>query len=167
MRAKAGRNGIESAEWTRFSDGEDKGTVLFRVAEDKEDIVLEVKCEGKVANDNVWVTFETELLFPQNTYIFMNDGSIKLWREGSSHQSINDERIEEFSKKWKSENLSTDGKTHVLGRISKKDIDFQGFPMKLNLTYFAGSRWAHENPGCGTGTLGKNRCTPGEYGWIE
>ena len=167
IRAKAGRNGIESAEWNSFCDGEEKGSGKFRIAENGENIELEIKLDGKYNNDNVWVTFETELLFPQNTYIFMNNGTCELWREGPSHQSINDERYEEFSKKWKITNLSKNGETHVLGTISKKDIQFVQFPFKLNIHHWAGSRWAHETPGCGTGTLGKNRCTPGEYGWID
>ncbi len=167
VRAKAGRNGIESAEWVSFSDGEDKGSCKFRIAENGDNIELEVELTNKYSNDNVWITFETELLHPQNTYIFMNDGSVALWREGPSHQSINDERYDEFGKKWKMKNLSKNGETHVLGTISKKDIQFVRFPFKLNVHHWAGSRWAHEVPGCGTGTLGKNRCTPGEYGWID
>ena len=167
MRLKAGRKGIESAEWTTFSDGEDKGTCKFRIAENGDDIELEILLEGKNNNDNVWVTFETELMYPQNTYIFMNDGSCELWREGPSHQAINDERYDEFKKKWKMTNLSKNGETHVLGTISKKDIQFVQFPFRLNIHHWSGSRWAHENPGCSTSVLGKNRCSPGEFGWID
>lgn len=167
IRAKAGRNGIESAEWNTFCDGEDKGSGKFRIAENGDNIELEIKLDGKNSNDNVWVTFETELMWPQNTYIFMNDGSCELWREGPSHQSVNDERYDEFRKKWKMKNLSENGETHVLGTISKKDIQFVRFPFKLNVHHWSGSRWAHEVPGCGSGYLGKNRCTPGEFGWID
>jgi hypothetical protein len=167
IRTKAGRNGIESAEWNEFSDGEDMGSAKFRIAENGDNIELEIELVGKNSNDNIWVTFETELMFPQNTYIFMNDGSCQLWREGPSHQSINDERYVEFKNKWKMKNLSKNGETHVLATISKKDIQFVQFPFKLNLHHWSGSRWAHEVPGCGSGYLGKNRCTPGEYGWID
>ena len=97
----------------------------------------------------------------------MNNGTCELWREGPSHQSINDERYDEFKKKWKMKNLSKNGETHVLGTISKKDIQFVRYPFKLNVHHWSGSRWAHEVPGSGSGTLGKNRCTPGEYGWID
>ena len=167
IRTKAGRNGIESAEWNEFSDGPGKGSCRFRIAENGDDIELEVELFGENPNDNVWITFETELMFPQNTYIFMNNGTCELWREGPSHQSINDERYDEFKKKWKMKNLSKNGETHVLGTISKKDIQFVRYPFKLNVHHWSGSRWAHEVPGSGSGTLGKNRCTPGEYGWID
>ena len=167
IRAKAGRNGIDSAEWISFSDGEDKGSCNFRIAENGDDIELEILLDGKNSNDNVWVTFETELMYPQNTYIFMNSGTVELWREGPSHQAINDERYDEFKNKWKIKNLSKNGETHLLGTVSKKDIQFVRFPFKLNVHHWSGSRWAHETPGCGTGTLGKNRCTPGEFGWID
>ncbi len=166
-RAKAGRNGLESAKWTTFSDGAALGTCSFRLAEEGEYIDLELKAEGENGKDNFFVTFETELTFPQNTYIFVNDGTVRLWRESMSHQSVNDEKEGEFIGFWKVENLSKDGNTHIVGRILKKDLQFTRFPIKLNLRYFGGSKWAHEVPGCNTGVLGKSMCSPGDFGWIE
>ena len=61
VRAKAGRNGIESAEWVEFNQNDEHSHCQFRVAEDGDDIVVEVKADKK---DNFFVTFETELMFP-------------------------------------------------------------------------------------------------------
>ncbi len=166
-RAVAGRKGLDSAKWTSFSDGAALGRCSFRLAEDGEYIELELKAEGENGKDDFFVTFETELTFPQNTYIFKNDGTVRLWREGASHQSVNDERESEFIGFWKLKNLSKDGNTHIVGRISKKDFAFTRFPIKLNLRYFGGSKWAHEVPGSNTGVLGKTMCSPGDFGWIE
>ncbi len=165
-RARAGRAGLESAKWTTFTDGEKLGTCSFRLAEDGEYIDLELKAEGENGGDHFFVTFETELTFPQNTYIFRNDGTVRLWRESTSHQSVNDEREGEFVGFWRVKSLSTDGNTHIAGRILKKDLQFIRFPIKLNLRYFGGSKWAHEAAGCNTGVLGKSMCSPGDFGWI-
>ncbi len=165
--AIAGRNGLTSADWTTFSDGENFGTCKFKLAEDGDYIEFEIKAEGKNADDNFFVTFETELMFPQNTYLFTHDGTVKLWREGVSHQSLNDERREAFAGFWKTKNVSKNGNTHIIGRISKKDLQFTRFPIKMNVRYFRGSKWAHEAVGCNTGTLGKSMCTPGDFGWIK
>ena len=49
--------------------------------------------------------------------------------------------------------------------LRKKDIQFIRFPFKLNLRFFRGVRWMNE-PHC-MGTLGRNHCSPGEFGWID
>ena len=163
-RAKAGRNGIESAEWQSFGQ-EGKGDCQFRIAEDGDNFVLELKADKK---DNFFVTFETELFFPQNTYVFEKDGTISLWREGKSHQGVNDERAEEFDKYWKGEDLSTDeNSTYIRGTISKADLKFVRFPFRLYLRFFWGSEWQQELPGIGSGSLGKNHVSPGRFGWID
>ena len=163
-RVTAGRNGIESAEWTEFGNLEDgKGKCAFRIAEDGDDIVLELKADD--IRDNFFVTFETELMCPQNTYVFKSTGEVKLWREGASHQSVNDERHAEFSKFWTAKDLSDGTGMHVIGRVSKKDIQFIRFPFKLAVRFFRGASWMTE-PHC-MGTLGRNRCSPGEFGWID
>ena len=165
VRAKAGRNGIESAEWVEFTKPDKDSNCQFRIAEDGDDIVVEVKADKK---DNFFVTFETELMFPQNTYVFEKDGNICLWRDGASHQSINDEKHEQFSKYWQGEDLSSDeNTTYVRGRVSKKDIDFKGFPFRLSVKFFTGAKWTADIKGCGTGTLGRNHTSPGEFGWID
>ena len=107
-------------------------------------------------------------MFPQNTYVFEKDGNICLWRDGASHQSINDEKHEQFSKYWQGEDLSSDeNTTYVRGRVSKKDIDFKGFPFRLSVKFFTGAKWTADIKGCGTGTLGRNHTSPGEFGWID
>ncbi len=162
-RATAGRKGIESAEWITFGCNDGKGICSFRIAEKGEEIQLELKAEGD--NDNFYATFETELMYPQNTYIFKNDGTVRLWREGASHQGINDERAVEFGKKWKVESLSKDGNTHLLCTITKKDLNFIRFPFKLSLEYFKGAKWQEDS--YKAILLGKNKCQPSDFGWID
>ncbi len=163
----AGRNGIESAKWNSFTDGLGKTKCEFRIAQHEQYVEIELKATGDKADQNFFVTFETELMFPQNTFLFMNDGSVRLWIEGMSHQSINDEKIDEFNGFWQAKSISKDGKTHVVGRILKRDLQFTGFPIKLNVQYSGGVKWAQENQGCYTGFLGKSMCSPGEFGWVK
>ncbi len=157
--AKAGRNGLESAEWIMMDD--QYGT-KFRIAEDGDYFDVEVFSNHK---DSFWVTFETELMFPQCTYVFDKSGRIFLWGDARSHQSVNDERLEEFMKKWKATDLSNGENMHMIGRVSKKDIDFKRYPFKLNVGFYMGARWCREpHP---MGGLGHRHHSPGEFGWIE
>ena len=73
--------------------------------------------------------------------------------------------LEEFMKKWTATDLSNGENMHMIGRVSKKDIDFKRYPFKLNVRFFAGARWCSEpHP---MGALGHNHHSPGEFGWIE
>ena len=154
----AGRNGLEGALWTMF--GDDK--VRFRLAEDGGEIKLELQSNVKT---DFFVCFEFELMFPQPTYIFTSDGGVDLHRDAKTHQSVLDEKIDEWVSKWKITSYSGKEKTHIVATAEKKNIGFKGFPFKLMIRDFYGDNWcADEKP---VRVLGKSTISPGDFGWIK
>ena len=155
---KAGRNGLENATWEFLTDKVSK----FKVAEQGEYLELEFYSK-KVTN--FIVCNEFELMFPQSAYIFKNDGQIKLAIQSMTHQSVLEEKKEEYLKRWSCQKVD-DAPTHLIIRGKKSEVGFYKYPYKLNVMLQDESKWCediHLNR-----DLGKGFTTPpGDFGGID
>ena len=156
---KAGREGLESAEWGLLEDGKSK----FRIAVNEEDIEIEIRSE---LVENFFFNPEYHLLFPETSYIIKHDGTLTLWRDAESYHGLKEERREKYLNMWKVESLSTENDTHIIMRVKKEDAGFIKLPFKFAIKSYCGVRWAKEK-GVATNGLGKMIASPGDYGWIK
>lgn len=156
---KAGRKGLESAEWGVLQEGQSK----FRIAVDEEQIEIEIVSE---LVENFFFNPEYRLGFPETSFVIKHDGNITFWRDADGYHGIKEERRKKHVDMWKVENLSTDKDTHIIMRVKKKDAGFIKLPFKFAIKSYMGKTWCVEQ-GVPTNGLGKMIASPGNYGWIK
>lgn len=152
----AGRNGLKTAPWEVFDGGKSKFRINITESETEIEIVSDYKTD-------YFAGFEFELMYPQSPYAFWGNGRVSLHYVAKSHQSVLDEKYDEYVKKWKSEVIDDENATHIIVRAKHKDSGFMGTPFKMMFNTFGGGRWCSgENP---VRTLGRFSA-PDDYGWI-
>jgi hypothetical protein len=152
----AGRCGLDSAEWAYLDDKVSK----FRIAVGE---LIEIEIESE-KQENFCFDNEFNLNFPDATMVVRHDGKITPYIE-AGHQSLLDEKAKEEVAKWKVENLSNGGGTHLILRIKKADTKFIRLPYKFLISSYSDAKWAKgAEP---TYTLGKCILSPGDFGWIK
>lgn len=154
---KAGRNGLESAEWGYLDDGVSK----FRIAVG-DYIEIEVKSDKK---ENFYFVNEFELFFPDASMMIMHEGRVTFHRDANTHQSLRYERQKREKGKWTVECHSTENTTHVIARIKKEDTRFVGFPYKFMIRSWCGKNWCKDP--LPVRALGKSLTSPADFGWVK
>ena len=153
---RAGRDGLDSAEWAYLDDGVSK----FRIAVG-EYIEIEIQSEIK---ESFCFDNEYRLMFPEPTMVVKHDGKLAFYIE-RSHQSVLDEKVETELAKWTVENLSKGNGTHLILRIKKTDTEFIRLPYKFLIRSYSEAKWCTDKEPCYT--LGKCILSPNDFGWIE
>ena len=154
---RAGRNGLDSAEWGYLDDGESK----FRIAVG-EYVEIEVYSKKK---ENFFIVNEFELFFPDNTLMIMHEGRVAAHRDSYTHQSVRYQKKKELLEKWTAKDLSIGEETHVIAKIKKEDTRFIRLPYKFMIRSFCGKNWCADP--LPFRVLGKSLTSPADFGWIK
>ncbi len=153
---KSGKT-LQDSEWEVLDDSVSK----FKVCASEKIVEMEFMSDKEV---DFWVCNEFHLMFPKPTYIFGRDGKAYLFRDAASHQSVLDEKIEQFLCVWEIENLSSDGKTHIIVRGRKSNVGFKRLPYKMMVRTSDGANWCKDP--LPVRVLGKSTTSPADFGWV-
>ncbi len=148
---------LEKAEWQDLDDGKSK----FKVAITETEVQVELKSEERV---DFFVCNEFRLMFPQSTYQFTHSGEKLIHRDGWSHQSLLDEKINAYLSLWEVKNLAVGEETHLLLVGQKTAVGYIKRPYKFLVKTTKGGSWCKDMQP--VRVLGKTTQTPGDFGWI-
>ncbi len=148
---------LDEAEWEDLDDGKSK----FKVAITDKEVQIQLKSDEKV---DFFVCNEFRLAFPQATYLFTHSGEVCMHRDGKTHQSILDEKINEFLSRWEVQNLAVGSETNLVLTGKKSEVGFLKKPYKMLVRTEKGGNWCKDS--LPVRMLGKCTQSPGDFGWI-
>ncbi len=153
---KAGAS-LEEARWQYLDDGKTQ----FRLAVTEDEVQIELKSEEK---KDFFLCSEFRLMFPQSTYHILSNGEKRLYGSAMHHQSVLDEKIDEYLERWDVKNLADGEGTHLL-LIGKKDkVEYVQKPYKFMVKTTDEASWCRDS--LPVYVLGKFAQSPGDFGWI-
>lgn len=154
---KASITSLDDAERCYLDDGK----TWFKVCVTDKKVDMEFYSDKRI---DFFVCNEFRLMFPQPTYIFDRDGKVCLFRDAKTHQSVLDEKTEEWLSFWEVSNLSENGNTHLIVSGDKIRIGFMRLPYKLLVRTDVGANWCKDKQP--VRVLGKCTTSPADFGWI-
>ncbi len=155
-RYEAGASLVD-ANWEALDDGKS----CFKVAVTRSEIQIELKSEEKV---DFFVSNEFRLGFPQTPYQFTHSGEKFIHRDGRTHQSLLDGRVNKYLSLWRVKSLSEGEGTHLLLTAEKAKVGYIKKPYKLFIKTTKGASWCVDAQP--VRVLGKCLLSPGDFGWI-
>lgn len=157
-----GKGSVENAPWVDLLDG----TSRFRVSYDEKNLYMEF--EGSEAK-RLQISPEFTLMHNDPAVLIDPDGTAQNgWLNNLYHSMAIDDRLAKYLSIWQIENLPGEGFHYVITLDREKIGWTKTRPMKLRvgeaIRETTPPLWcAEENP---VRTLGKNECSPCEYGWL-
>ncbi len=157
-----GKGKPENAEWIPMLDG----TSRFRVSYDEKNLYMEFEGSEK---KRLQISPEFTLMHNDAAVLINADGTVANgWLNEMYHSMALDNRLEEHLAIWQLENIPSDGFHYVITLDREKIGWTKNRPMKLRvgeaIRETTPPLWVKEDDP--VRTLGKNECSPCEFGWL-